>query len=63
MYRPLMCTERWHIFTGEGYFICLDVLFLLWYLNTSDNEAEGTFIIYLFIEYIRYDLKYIDVSH
>ena len=48
---------------SEGYFIRLDVLLLLWYLNTSDNEAEGTIIIYSFIEYICYDLKYIDVNH
>ena len=32
-------------------------------LNTSDNEAERTIIIYSFIEYICYDLKYIDVNH
>ena len=27
------------------------------------NEAEGTIIIYSFIEYICYDLKVIDVNH
>ena len=55
---------------GEGYFICLDVLFLLFFLNTSDNEAEvfkkylkRTSIIYSFIEYICSNLKYIDVNH
>ena len=30
----------------------LDVLFLLVYSNTFDNEAEGTIIMYSFIEYI-----------
>ena len=43
--------------------MCLDVLFLLKYLNTFDNEAEGTIIIYSFIECSCYDLKDIDVNH
>ena len=41
----------------------LDVLFLLEYLNTFDNAAEGTNIMYSFIEYIFYDLKDIDVNN
>ena len=57
-----MCTDRSHIFTGKAYFMCLYVLFLK-YLNTFDNEAEGTIIIYSFSEYICYDLKDIDVNH
>ena len=52
-----------HIFTGEGYFMGLDVLFLLKYLNTFDNEAEGNIIMYSFIEYIWYDLKDMDVNN
>ena len=39
----------------------LDVLFLLKYLNTYDNKAEVTIIMYSFIKYICYDLKDIDV--
>ena len=40
-------------------------MLLRWFIlvvifNTSANEAEGTFIIYSFIEYTCYDLKYID---
>ena len=58
-----MCSDRSHIFTGQAYFMCLDVLFLLQYLNTFDNEAEGTIIISSFIEYICYDLKGIDGNH
>ena len=57
-----LCPHRSNIFTGEAYFMGLDVLFLLYYLNTFDNEAEGTIIIYSFIEYICYDLKDIDVN-
>ena len=30
----------------------LDVLFLLWYLNTFVNEAEGTIIMYSFIKFV-----------
>ena len=33
------------------------------YLNTFVNDAEGTIIIYSFIEYICYDLKDTDVNH
>ena len=43
--------------------MCLDVIFLLQYINIFDNEAEGTIIIYSFNEYICYDLKDIDVNH
>ena len=32
-------------------------------LSTFDNEAEGTSILYSFIEYICYDLKDIDVNN
>ena len=39
----------------------LGVLFLFLYLNTFDNEAEGTIKMYSFIEYICNDLKDIDV--
>ena len=60
---PHMCPDQSHIFTGEAYFMCMNVLFLLWYLNTFDIEAERTNIIYSFIEYICYDLKDIDVNH
>ena len=41
----------------------LDVLFLLYYLNTFDNESECTLIMYSFIEYICYDLKDFDVNN
>ena len=40
-----------------------DVLFLLQYLDNLDNEAEGTIVIYSFIEYICYDLQDIDINH
>ena len=50
-------------FTGEGYVMGLDVLFLLYYLSRFDNEAEDTIIMYLFIEYICYDLKVIDINN
>ena len=50
-------------FTREGYFMGLDVLFLLKYLNTFANEAEGTIIMYSFIEYICYDLNDINVNN
>ena len=33
------------------------------FLNTFDNEAEGTIIMYSFIEYIYCDLKDIDVNN
>ena len=57
------CAVTGRTFSQEKHILCaLFVLFLLQYLNNFNTEAEGTIMIYSFIEYICYDLKDIDVN-
>ena len=52
-----------HIFSREKDTLWAWSFILVVIFNTFDNEPEGTIIMYLFIKYIWYDLKDIDVNN